>query len=559
MLGIITTGLTATLLQIGVGQVVGRWVFRERTLTLGSAFWVGWAAVIAFLQLWHLGFPISWATTATFIIVGVVGLRQLKATHFILSNWLWLGVGGIALVLVSNSGLSAPVFYDNGLYHFQSIRWAESYPVIPGLGNLHGRLAFNSSYFLYVAWLDFIVPGVAGFRVANGLATSVLVLEAIGVLADAFRTRQWTPHCLMAGLILVPLFFTAFDPLARYLASPTSDYFVFILVLKISWTLLQFLDSTEDSVAYGKVLITLSIALITVKLSGGIFAVFTILIVAALMLYRTRQHHYPRSYVWGGIVVMCGALLGPWLYRNVILSGYLVYPSTLLPFPVEWRIPVVQALDDTHWVEAWARRPEAGIHWSEVLGNWDWLAGWQVNFWRTRGIRLSVLLAATSWGVTIAGLVWVRRIPPIIKTILLWVLPSVVALVVWFFSAPDPRFALAYFWLLALGGCVAAVESISPLKVLSTRLLHYRLVEWGGAIAIVGLLVLSRGALWNSAAAPIPIAPIEGYTTDSGLMVYTPQEGSELCWNAPLPCTPYPKPTLRLRDANNLGSGFIQE
>lgn len=37
--------------------------------------------------------------------------------------------------------------YDSDLYHAQSIRWIEEYGVVPGLGNLHERFAYNSSFF----------------------------------------------------------------------------------------------------------------------------------------------------------------------------------------------------------------------------------------------------------------------------------------------------------------------------------------------------------------------------------------------------------------------------
>ena len=39
------------------------------------------------------------------------------------------------------------IHYDTSLYHAQSIRWIEEYGVIPGLGNLHSRLAYNSASF----------------------------------------------------------------------------------------------------------------------------------------------------------------------------------------------------------------------------------------------------------------------------------------------------------------------------------------------------------------------------------------------------------------------------
>jgi len=55
-----------------------------------------------------------------------------------------------------------------------------------------------------------------------------------------------------------------------------------------------------------------------------------------------------------------------------------------------------------------------------------------------------------------------------------------------------------------------------------------------------------------------PIREIETYefTADSGLILQVPVEGDE-CWDAPLPCTPYPNPELQLRQDNDLGSGFM--
>jgi hypothetical protein len=44
-------------------------------------------------------------------------------------------------------------FYDTGLYHLQTFLWNSQFPITPGLGNLHGRLAFNSTLFV-IAPLD---------------------------------------------------------------------------------------------------------------------------------------------------------------------------------------------------------------------------------------------------------------------------------------------------------------------------------------------------------------------------------------------------------------------
>src|SRR3970282_253738 len=42
-------------------------------------------------------------------------------------------------------------------------------------------------------------------------------------------------------------------------------------------------------------------------------------------------------------LAMSGVLMGTWLARGVVLSGYPLYPATALGFPVDWRVPAEQA------------------------------------------------------------------------------------------------------------------------------------------------------------------------------------------------------------------------
>jgi len=43
---------------------------------------------------------------------------------------------------------------DSCLYHVATIRWFEQYPIVPGLGHVHLRLAFNHAYYLYASLFD---------------------------------------------------------------------------------------------------------------------------------------------------------------------------------------------------------------------------------------------------------------------------------------------------------------------------------------------------------------------------------------------------------------------
>lgn len=55
---------------------------------------------------------------------------------------------------------------------------------------------------------------------------------------------------------------------------------------------------------------------------------------------------------------------------------------------------------------------------------------------------------------------------------------------------------------------------------------------------------------------PLPAPPYTSVTTTSGLSLHVPV-GTNQCWALPLPCTPYVRPELRLREPGNLAGGFI--
>lgn len=65
---------------------------------------------------------------------------------------LTLGIVFLLVFLLCSSSYILWYAYDTGLYHAQFIRWIESFSVVKGLGNLDGRLAFNSHFDLMSAF-----------------------------------------------------------------------------------------------------------------------------------------------------------------------------------------------------------------------------------------------------------------------------------------------------------------------------------------------------------------------------------------------------------------------
>ena len=80
---------------------------------------------------------------------------------------------------------------DTGLYHAQAIRWIEEYGVVPGLGNLHSRFAYNSAAFPLCAvysmrWLGgSLFP--EGIHAVQGFLALLVGIQCSGIRTLAAR------------------------------------------------------------------------------------------------------------------------------------------------------------------------------------------------------------------------------------------------------------------------------------------------------------------------------------------------------------------------------------
>ena len=141
--------------------------------------WLGWAFTLFIFQVLHFFLPITVYVTVPVLAPGVVfSIFKIRKEPRCLparqSVRIWPVVAVIlALGLVAwvaSKATLPPTNYDSGLYHFNAIRWINMYPIVPGLGNLHGRLAFNQSLFTYVAALNFYPVFGYGRSLANSLS-----------------------------------------------------------------------------------------------------------------------------------------------------------------------------------------------------------------------------------------------------------------------------------------------------------------------------------------------------------------------------------------------------
>ncbi len=539
-------------IALGLGLALDRLLWRdgpgpERGLL---AFWTGLAVLLWALLAWSLFAPVTGWTLGLAAAAGAAGLvatrrRWLPLAARLLRAPAWLALLGVGVVALANLSLRAEQHYDTGLYLLGGMQWAREHAVLPGLGALHGRFAFNNAHLLWAALFDAALPGWAphllnGALLAGVWAQALLCARRLwvgqGAASAAFGLAALMPAAILARI---------------YAVSLSSDLPATLLALVVAWRTFGLLagGARGDERREWWVVTLLAAAAVAVKLSTLLLVGGCWLLAGGVVLARAAGS--PRSALRQGVAAtgLLAALLAPWLARGVVLSGYPLYPSTAISLPVEWRLDPERVRREARAVTAWARVP--GVPAELTLEGPYWIESWARRHLRfTLRPSFPLPLALAGLGLLAAALAGsLGRESRAGRGA--WLLaPVAVAGFFWFQVAPDPRFGLFVFWAAAGTGAGLAVGAWGPA---------------GARVAVVGMLVLAAlsgphqgvRSLPEGGPAAGPHVATRPFETESGLTLRVPVEGDQ-CWDAPRPCTPYPRPDLRLRRPGELASGFTR-
>jgi hypothetical protein len=589
---VVLFGVGALALRLAGRRVMGA----ESAFT---AFWFGWASTVALMQLWHLLAPVGPASFAAIAALGLCGLMisrdalvggvsfvRLRFEENPRQTLLLAGAMTLALLWLANRAL-APITPqgDAGLYHVGTIRWIQSHAIVPGLAHLDGRYGFNSSSFLFLAMLD-LLPGPPHFY---HLGTPVLVIafsaQTWMYLAQVVRERASVEGhrllgCLWLGA-LVPYYFNEW-------ASTSTDTPGLLLGLLVgihSFRIVFQKLSTADLGFETFVVIFYTAIGMTTKLSFAFLGVGASAVAVYCFVERVREEGgrgtlqalRPHGVRAGLTALVCLLVLVPWLARGVILTGYVAYPSsTALALDVDWRVSEERVVRESDKIKVWAREPELTRRSpDEVLESWDWLGPW---------LRRTVLRADLfTYPLLLfvgGGAVWLRRRdgrPGEVRSALRYLMPPLVACVLWFVTAPAERFGGAIFWLLGAGMLTILFEQARETE--SRR----RLTG-----ASIGLVAISSLAIFVASAAfsysrygwalfvppgpeagfhPIPEVKTRSWTSPFGVTIQRPTElvarssqwkPKAFCWDAEQPCSFGGQVEKRIayRQPGRIASGF---
>lgn len=275
---------------------------------------------------------------------------------------------------------------------------------------------------------------------------------------------------------------------------------------------------------------------VTIKVTSALFAIA----LTPILFWTIRIRE------WKTIAMAClvGLLvISPWLIRNVIQTGYLVFPMESIDlFSFDWKVPNELTGNTRKMVSTHAKM---GTYDLSQYGKpmMEWLPFWfSVQSKSVLGIFVLVgsaaflLLAASVFRID-------RQISSRSTTVQLFLSLTVLAsLAFWWVSGPNPRFVygVVFFFL-------AYTLASTALKLKLSRWLQF-----APLFAMVPMLLITRQALNE----PPPKKPTEFATmAQIDRTIYYPVN-TDKCWTHELPCANMDRIDLRFR-GDDLKDGFV--
>lgn len=345
--------LTTFCVGYGIAYLVEK-KLHYRIRGMDSVLMAGLVAVTVYAELFSLFYKVGAVANGILLAVCAMVLfllhRQIRRS---LGDW-WRETSRIKKVLLpilfllwayfSSRGYMA---YDSDLYHAQSIRWMEEYGVVPGLGNLHERFAYNSAAFAVNALYSMKWLLGRSLHTASGFFALLLSATALELGRTWKEKKLRLADYAMIGAVYYLV--TIWDEVT----APSSDYLIMctLFFIVIKWLLCLERDSSaagEKLVPYG-LLCVAGVYALTLKLTAGL--ILLLVIKPAVSLIRGKRWREILLYLGLGLLVCL-----PWMARTVVISGWLLYPFPALDlFSVDWKMPAGPIAVDAAQIKTWGR------------------------------------------------------------------------------------------------------------------------------------------------------------------------------------------------------------
>lgn len=457
--------------------------------------------------------------------IGSFVSNLIKRTNLLVYIIAMLIIGVLVLV----DSIQTIDCYDTYLYHAQSIHWLENYGVIKGLGNLHNRLAYNSSFFPLQALFTLKTFANQSLHSMNSFVSFVMLCYCI------FGMKFWKNKMSLGDFFRLGIVIYYSCNLGGLIASDSTDLFA---LLMISYLISKFVDAYEKNVPEDAklseylVLSLLAVYAVSLKLSAAMIVVLAF--VPFLILINKK--------FWKllGIWLLSGcAIIMPFLIRNIIISGYLLYPYPELDlFSVDWKMAEKTVYADRESIKRWAQQINGTTLSGERIN--EWFPRWFSNL-NTLDQLLFVLSIIS---IVVGCIICVHLIKQKQYFYVCIFLTALSCFAFWFISAPLPRYGSLIMTVLPLFviGYITTMKKWNGLASDSgnkSQLLNYVLISFMSVL--IGIHI--KGSDWSILSERyLKPADYEWLTCEAvdfyGNEIYVPQQGDQAGYQS-FPSTPY--------------------
>ena len=446
--------------------------------------------------------------------------KELEDLHFF--SIILLSACLLLILVMSSWTIIHP---DTLGYHAQIIQWIEEYKAVPGLAHLHVRFGYQWLWFVDSALFGFSFTGKEGITFLNSTVLFWFFIFLINRINYNFLKDGKRLYGLLWTALLVISIWSYTQ--VRLTATSASPDFIAALFTLVTIYLLLEKDRNHPDASTWLLVSFLALVAVTIKLS--VAPILLVAVVPALLGLVKRKIKLSFTILFISIVT-----LFPFIARNIITSGYIVFPLTFIDVTnVDWKNDLTLTLNEKNYVTAYAKKP--GVITSEIsaVNKMD-LAEWLPTWWQNRStadkiIMILLVLSFISAILSIKKILLSGFIPILVLITLL------TGIIFWFVNAPDPRFGF--------GSILGFIGVVSYLVLKEKEI-------FTGKNLLIAILVLVTGSILaytgyrfvnffnkDQLLTPLGIEKSAFQASDcEGIRINTPIDGKDF-GVTPVPCT----------------------
>lgn len=410
---------------------------KEKSLPQIFTFLLGISAINFLGNLWSLFFAVNLAFQILLLALSLLLILKHREVLLPVKNvnyYILLPLTALTLIIV----LQPTSNVDEAGYYLPQVRWLESFPVIKGTALFIARLGFNSAIHMLSAIFggNSLVKG--GVYELNGL---LFIWFNYHLISAAIRLYRYKSDSQIADFLLAA---ALIFPFSFLIDAMDSDYLVTMgSIVLIARILSDLKSKAAPSIAVIIKYFLIIALLIQTKPFAGLLLVGPL----CLLFFSNRSLVTKTGILFCMIIVML-----PWIVRNVLISGYLIFPAYYLDlFSCVWKIPQEMAEASLNIIEEHAKVQSIRLDYKltgiEKMRFGEWFPTW-FSFQKEQVIGWFILIfgpLSFILSLAVAVVVYLKKLDH--KVELLFLAFSFAVTLIWFFNFPAVRFG--WSWLLS--------------------------------------------------------------------------------------------------------------